>query len=426
MMSGMKWTMLFLLGEVALGQPAPPAKKAPATEVAGIHVNYDEDKVGAYTLPDPLKLANGKPVKDAKTWTTQRRPELIKLFEQNQYGRAPDRPAKMHFEVTEKAASALDGKATRRQVTVYFGAGNDGPHMDLLIYLPAGATKPVPLLLNLGFGANASAVDDPGIKLGEIWNVREKKKTPATRSGPFGRTKVEPILAKGFGWATFYYGDIEPDFVGGTGMGIRPAQPAPDEWGAIASWAWGLSRAIDYFETDKEVDARRIAIMGVSRLGKTVMWEGARDTRVAAVIASCSGEGGAALSRRIYGETIAHLVAPTRYPYQFAGNYAKWANDPRESPVDAHELIALLAPRPVLLQTGSEDGWSDPKGEFLAAVAAEPVYKLFGKQGLGTTEWPSAGTPILHDIGYFMHAGGHGTLPSDWDVFLKFLEMHLK
>src|SRR5580765_4827508 len=133
MMSGMKWTMLFLLGEVALGQPAPPAKKAPATEVAGIHVNYDEDKVGAYTLPDPLKLANGKPVKDAKTWTTQRRPELIKLFEQNQYGRAPDRPAKMHFEVTEKAASALDGKATRRQVTVYFGAGNDGPHMDLLI-----------------------------------------------------------------------------------------------------------------------------------------------------------------------------------------------------------------------------------------------------------------------------------------------------
>jgi len=331
----------------------------------------------------------------------------------------------MHFEVTEKSASALDGKATRRQVTVYFGAGNDGPHMDLLIYLPAGATKPVPLLLNLGFGANASAVDDPGIKLGEIWNPREKKKVAATRSGPFGRTKVEPILAKGFGWATFYYGDLEPDFVGGTGMGIRPAQPAPDEWGAIAAWAWGLSRAIDYFETDKDVDAKRIAIMGVSRLGKTVMWEGARDTRVAAVIASCSGEGGAALSRRIYGETIAHLVAPTRYPYQFAANYAKWANDPRESPVDAHELIALIAPRPVLLQTGSEDGWSDPKGEFLAAVAAEPVYKLFGKQGLGTTEWPAAGTPILHDIGYFMHAGGHGTLPSDWEVFLKFLEMHL-
>jgi hypothetical protein len=422
-----------LLVAIAFGQPAPPAKKAPPTEVAGIHVNYDEEKVGTYTLPDPLKLANGKHVTDAKTWTNQRRPELVRLFEQNQYGRAPERPAKMHFEVTEKAAPAFDGKATRRQVTVYFTADNNGPKMDLLVYLPAGANKPVPLLLNLGFGANAGAVNDPDIKLGEIWNPREKKKVPATRGGGFGRANVAPLLAKGIGWATFYYGDIEPDFIGGTGLGIRaqylkPGQtePAPDEWGAISAWAWGLSRAIDYFETDHDVDAHRIAIMGVSRLGKTVMWEGAHDTRVAAVIASCSGEGGAALSRRIYGETIAHLVAPTRYPYQFAANYAKWANDPRESPVDAHELIALVAPRPVLLQTGSEDGWSDPKGEFLAAVAAEPVYKLFGKQGLGTTEWPAAGQPILHDIGYFMHAGGHGTLPSDWDVFIKFLEMHLK
>jgi hypothetical protein len=420
-----RYAVCLLLAAVASAQPAPPAKKAPPTEVAGIHVNYDESQTGTYTLPDPLKLANGRPVRDAKTWTTQRRPELIRLFEENQYGRAPERPAKMHFEVSEKSAPVLDGKATRRQVTIYFQPGNDGPHMDLLIYLPAGATRPVPLLLNLGFGANASAVDDPGIKLGEIWNAREKKKVPATRGGPFGRVNVAPILAKGFGWATFYYGDVEPDFIGGTGMGIRPAQPAPDAWGAISAWAWGISRAIDYFETDRDVDARRVAIMGVSRLGKTVMWAGAHDTRVAAVIASCSGEGGAALSRRIYGETIAHLVAPTRYPYQFAGNYAKWANDPREAPVDAHELIALIAPRPVLLQTGSEDGWSDPKGEFLAAVAAEPVYKLFGKQGLGTTDWPAAGTPILHDIAYFMHAGGHGTLPSDWDVFLKFLAMHL-
>jgi hypothetical protein len=425
-------TFLIPFAAVALAQPAPPAKKAPATEVAGIHVNYDEDKVGTYTLPDPLKLANGKPLRDAKTWTTQRRPELVRLFEENEYGRAPERPAKMHFEVSEKAAAALDGKATRRQVTVYFGAGNDAPHMDLLIYLPAGATKPVPLLLNLGFGANASAVDDPGIKLGEVWNPREKKKIPATRSGPFGRTNIAPLLAKGIGWGTVYYGDIEPDFIGGTGMGIRaqylkPGQtePAPNEWGAIAAWAWGLSRAVDYFETDHDIDAHRVAIMGVSRLGKTVMWAGARDTRVAAVIASCSGEGGAALSRRNYGETIAHLVAPTRYPYQFAGNYAKWAADPRESPVDANELVALIAPRPLLLQTGSEDYWSDPKGEFLAAVAAAPVYELLGKQGLGTTDWPAAGQPILHDLSYFMHAGGHGTLPSDWDVFVKFLETNL-
>jgi hypothetical protein len=427
--------LLLLMAAVTFAQPAPPQKKAPPTEVAGIHVNYDEDKVGDVRLPNPLQLANGKPVRDVKTWTEQRRPELLRIFEENQYGRAPERPAKLHFDVSEKAATALDGKAVRRQVTIYFTGDNNGPKMDLLIYLPAGANKPVPLLLNLGFGANAAALDDPGIKLGEIWNPREKKKVPATRNGIFGRTNIAPLLAKGIGWATFYYGDLEPDFIGGTGLGIRaqyfkPGQtePAPDEWGAISAWSWGISRAIDYFESDHDVDAGRVAIMGVSRLGKTVMWTGARDTRVAAVIASCSGEGGAALSRRNYGETIAHLVAPTRYPYQFAANYAKWADDPRKAPVDAHELIALIAPRPVLLQTGSEDGWSDPKGEFVAAVAAEPVYALFGKRGLGlgTDGWPAAGTPILHDIGYYMHAGGHGTLPSDWDVFIKFLEMHLK
>jgi hypothetical protein len=182
---------------------------------------------------------------------------------------------------------------------------------------------------------------------------------------------------------------------------------------------------MDYLETDKAVDAKRVAIYGVSRLGKTVMWAGAHDTRFALVIASCSGEGGAALSRRNYGETIAHLVAPTRFPYQFCANYAKYAARVDQLPVDAHELVALIAPRPVLLQTGSTDYWSDPKGEFLAAVAAGPVYRLLGKQGLDTDQWPPAGTPILHDIGYYMHNGGHGTLPADWDIFLQFVATHL-
>src|SRR6202043_2096070 len=167
-------------------------------------------------------------------------------------------------------------------------------------------------------------------------------------------------------------------------------EPAADEWGSIAAWAWGLSRAMDYLETDKSVDAKRIAITGVSRLGKTVMWAGAHDTRFAMVIASCSGEGGAALSRRNYGETIAHLVAPTRYPYQFAANYGKFGAHVDQLPVDANMLVALVAPRPLLLQTGNTDKWSDPKGEFLAAVAAGPVYKLLGKDGLDTDQMPPA------------------------------------
>jgi hypothetical protein len=182
---------------------------------------------------------------------------------------------------------------------------------------------------------------------------------------------------------------------------------------------------LDYLETDKGVDAKRVALMGISRLGKTVLWAAARDARFALVVASCSGEGGAALSRRNYGETIKHLVEPTRYDYQFCANYAKYADHVDQFPVDAHMLLALIAPRPVLLQTGDTDRWSDPRGEFLAAYAATPVFRLLGKDGIDTAQMPPAGTPILHTLGYFMHAGGHGMLPTDWDQIFKFLELHL-
>jgi hypothetical protein len=417
---------LFLAG-AALAQPQPPANPAP---IAGIPVNYDESKVGNYTLPDPLTLSNGKPVRDTRTWTGKRRPEIVRLFEENEYGRCPGRPKAMTFDVFDKGTPALDGKALRRQVTIYFSADKSGPKMDLLLYLPAEARKPVPLLLNISFSANSSTVDDPGVKPGEVWG-RDKKRVPAPKGG-IGRLNVAPFLAAGFGVATMYYGDIDPDFLGGIPYGVRalylkPGQtePAPDEWGSIAAWGWGLSRAMDYLETDKGVDAKRVAILGISRLGKTVMWAGARDTRFAMVIASCSGEGGAALSRRNYGETIAHLVAPSRFPYQFCANYQKYAEHVDQLPVDAHMLVALMAPRPVFLQTGNQDYWSDPKGEFLAAVAAEPVFKLFGKQGLGTDQMPPAGQPIMHDIGYLMHAGGHGALPGDYAEFIKFMQMHL-
>ena len=415
--------LLFAASCAALAQNAPPP---PPAEVAGIAVNYDEAKVGTYTLPDPLTLANGKKVEDAKTWYQKRRPEILKLFEEDQYGAIPAPLPGLHFEVFDKGTPAFDGKAIRRQVTIHFAAGDNAPKADLLIYLPADAKGPVPLLLNAGFSANSSSVDDPGVRPGEIWG-RDKKRVPAPKGG-FGRLNVLPILAKGFGVANIYYGDIDPDFLGGSRLGVRGLypEPAPDQWGAISAWAFGLSRALDYLETDKGVDAKRVALMGVSRLGKTVLWTAAHDTRFALVIASCSGEGGAALSRRNYGETIAHLTAPTRYPYQFAANYAKWADRVNEFPVDANMLLALIAPRPVLLQTGDKDGWSDPKGEFLAAVAAGPVFQLLGGQGLGTDTWPAAGQPILHTIGYYMHSGGHGTIPSDWDVFLKFLEMHLQ
>jgi hypothetical protein len=392
--------------------------------VAGIVVNYEEAHAGAYTLPDPLILANGKPVRDAQTWYEKRRPEIVRLFEEDQFGRSPGRPADMTFDVFDKGTPAFDGAAIRKQVTIYFSADKAGPKMDLLLYVPAAARKPVPVVLNLSFSANSSVVDDPGVKPGEIWG-RDQKRIPASQGRSFGKLNVKPFLAQGIGIATMYYGDVDPDFAGGLPYGVRklylkPGQtePAPDEWGAIGAWAWGTSRALDYLETDKSVDAKRVALLGVSRLGKTVLWAGAHDTRFAMVIASCSGEGGAALSRRNYGETVKHLNL--RFGYQFAANYQNFGDHVAELPVDGHMLLALLAPRPVLLQTGTKDEWSDPKGEFLAAVAAGPVYSLLGKQGLGTDQMPAAGGTIGHTLAYRMHDGGHGTLPADWDEFLKF------
>jgi hypothetical protein len=418
---------------VMAGQSPQPATPSNVPDVvAGIAVNYDETKVGAYTLPDPLQLNDGKPVRDAKTWWNKRRPEIEALFETQQYGRAPGRPAEESFDATDPGTPALNGKAIRKQVTISLSKDPSWPKIHLLVYLPSAAKKPVPVLLSINFGAVSQAVDDPGIAPDEIWDPKTNTKISPTKGRSFGRLQIEPFLEAGIGVATFYYGDLDPDYPEGFSNGIRarymkPGQTerADDAWGSIAAWAWGMSRVEDYFETDKQIDARRVAIHGVSRLGKMVMWAGAHDQRFAAVIASCSGEGGAALSHRNYGETIAHLTNPTRYPYQFAPNYAKWAGFPDRAPMDANLLIALIAPRPLLLQTGNTDLWSDPKGEFLAAVAAGPVYKLLGKDGLDTDVWPSAKQPILHDLGYYMHDGGHGMVPSDWVVYLDFLKMHL-
>jgi hypothetical protein len=302
--------------------------------------------------------------------------------------------------------------------------------MDILIYLPSSASKPVPLFFNVSFSPNATVIDDPGIKGGFMRNM-EGNKVPVQRKVGFGRMNIDQFLSQGIGFATVCYGEIEPDFADGIKYGIRghylkegQKDPAPDEWGAISAWSWGLSRAMDYFETDPQIDSKKVALFGVSRLGKTVLWTGVRDPRFGMVIASCSGEGGAALSRRIYGETIDHMTHPTRFFYQFAGNWRNYKDDPSKSPVDANMLISLMAPRPLLLQTGDTDKWSDPRGEFLAAVAAAPVYKLLGKRSLETDVYPAPGIPILNDLGYFMHAGGHGAMPSDYEIFIRFMKMH--
>ncbi|MES2649681.1 MAG: acetylxylan esterase [Bacteroidota bacterium] len=403
------------------------------TVVAGFPVNYEDSLAGDYILPDLFTLKNGKKVTDSNGWMKKRRPELVKLFEEHQFGKLPPKPAGMHFKIFDKGTPVLNGRAIRKQVTVYFTGDTSGYKMDLLIYLPANNVKPTPLLLLANFSANVNAVNDPGVKQSEVW-TKEGKKVPASQITSASKINVDSFISEGIGIATVYYGDIEPDFKTGYKHGIRgnylkPGEtyPAANEWGAISAWSWGLSRAMDYFETDKQIDAKRIALQGTSRLGKTVLWTGARDTRFKMVIASCSGEGGAAISRRNYGENIKHMSDTSRYFYQFAPQWHKYAKDFNASPVDAHMLVALMAPRPLLLQTGDTDYWSDPKGEFLAAVAAEPVYRLFGKEGPGTNIMPAAGSKslLLNPLGYYMHAGGHGPILSDWPIYISYIKKFL-
>ena len=398
-------------------------------------INYDETKVASYTLPDPLVMADGQRVATAQMWVQQRRPELLKLFEENEYGRSPGRPSDVRFKVNSVAKHALGDKAIRKEVTLYFSKKPGGPQMHILIYLPKAAPRPVPIFLGLNFAGNQSVAHDPGISMSRAWmrddeGVADHRATEASRGIEASQWQVEKVIGRGYALATIYYGDIEPDYDGGMPLGVRArslaaGQPQPpDAWGAIGAWAWGLSRAIDYFETCGDIDAHRVAVVGHSRLGKTALWAAVQDPRIAMAISNDSGEGGAKLSRRWLGETVKAIN--TRFPYWFCGNFKRFNDDVGALPVDQHELIALIAPRPVYIATAAEDLWADPKGMFLAAQGADPVYRLLGTDGLGAGEMPGIGQPILTTIGFHLRAGKHDVTDYDWGQFLAFADAHLK
>ena len=405
--------LMTLLGIASL-RPGADGSNPQATNAA----NYDESKANPYpNLPDPLRLKSGSQVKNANEWWTQRRPEIVEDFDREVYGRVPKKIPEVRWElvstvnetngdvpvITKKLVGHLDNSAYP-SVTV---------DIQLTLSTPAKAKAPVPVLMELSLSPEVAAA--------------LAKRFPDFLP-PAGPTWQQQVLAKGWGYAAYIPPSVQADNGAGLRQGIiglvNKGQPrAPDDWGVLRAWAWGASRALDYFETDKSVDAKHVGIEGHSRYGKAALVAMAYDARFAVAYVSSSGMGGAALYRRHFGELLENLAATSEYHWM-AGNFLMYAGPltANDLPMDSDELIALCAPRPVFIGAGATqgDGWVDAKGMFLAAVGAGPVYRLLGKKGLPTSEFPPVETSLISgDLAFRQHSGGHTPAPN-WPTFLTF------
>jgi len=400
------------------------------------NANYDESKIPEYQLPDALELLDGTKVKNAKMWDKKRRPEILALFENEVYGKIPGEMNISSWEVLESGSSALNDQAVRKQVLLKFEKQDKKLEVNILIYLPENVEK-APLFVGYNFSGNHTVVNEKEVFLTKSWvrnnerlGIKDNKALEQSRGNGSNRWAVDKIIAAGYGLATIYYGDVDPD-KNDFSDGVHPffysdnqTRPADDEWGSISAWAWGLTKAMDYFEKDDEIDHSRVIVMGHSRLGKTSLWAGAIDERFAIVISNNSGCGGAALSRRAIGETVKRMNE--RFPHWCCTNYDAYNDKVNALPVDQHLLIALIAPRPVYIASAEDDKWADPKGEFLSGLHATPVYNLFGKEGITISNMPPVNQPHQNTIGYHIRTGKHDVTDFDWEQYIKFADMHLK
>jgi hypothetical protein len=380
------------------------------------YANYDESKANPCpNLPDPLVLKNGQKVTTPEIWWSQRRPEIVEDFDREIYGRVPRDTPKVNWEVTGTTREPNGTVPTITKQLVGHADNSSYPlitvDIQLTLTTPANASVPVPVIMEFGWG--------------KFWG----------RIPPGFDDWKQQVLSRGWGYAVIIPTSVQADSGDGLTQGIiglcNKGQPRKlDDWGALRAWAWGASRALDYFETDKSVDAKKVGLEGHSRYGKATIVAMAYDPRFAIAFVSSSGEGGAKLHRRNWGEIVENLASSGEYHWM-AGNFLKYAGplNWNDLPVDSHELIALCAPRPVFISAGTidkGDGWVDARGMFMAAAAAGPVYKLLGKKDMGTNEFPLVGTPLIDgDIAFRQHTGGHASGPN-WPTFLVFAQRYLK
>jgi len=429
-----------LRGSMPVGAQPPLGPLAVEGDTGLLHDLIRERMLGAnpdlvsLDLPDPLTCLDGTPVRDAAAWRTHRRSEILALLEAQLYGRAPRPPAALRCELLESDDGALGGTARRRQVRLIVENMGKALPIELLVYLPREASGPVPMFLGLNFGGNHTVQPDPAIRVTQQW-IRDKtgggRHTAGEdqRGSAASRWPVERILARGYGLATLYCGDLDPDYHDGFQNGVHPlfyrpgqTRPDPDQWGAIGAWAWGLSRVLDYFQADAACDAEHVAVMGHSRLGKTALWAGAQDERFALVISNCSGCCGASLERRGFGETLELLNRV--FPHWCCANARDWHERSAARPFDQHMLLALIAPRPLYVASAFEDTWADPRGEFLSALAASAVYERLGVEALPADAMPTPGEAVMGGIGYHARPGGHDVTAYDWDQYMMFADRH--
>ncbi|HYV28404.1 MAG TPA: acetylxylan esterase [Candidatus Eisenbacteria bacterium] len=379
--------------------------------------------------PDPLVMFNGQPVTSKKQWVNQRRPELKKLFAHYMYGTAPPAPAKIEFAVERVDKNFIGGKATKKEVTISFGS-DIAPRIHLLLVTPNQRKRPAPVFVGVNFCGNHALVDDPTVRLTTAWMYDRQIGATNNRATDAGRGKqidvwaIEQSIDRGYAAATFYSGDLEPDKADAP-EGIRRSYANAGknfDWGAIAAWAWGLSRAVDYLATDKDIDAKRIAVVGHSRYGKTALLAAAFDERMALAIPLQAGCGGTAPSRGKVGESVKQIN--NGFPHWFNAEFKKFNEQVDRLPFDQHCLVALCAPRPVLFSNAVEDSWANPTGQFEVLQAANPVYRLLKAGGLDAARMPETGKLIDSQLGYYIRPGKHSMTKDDWKIFLDFADRH--